>query len=577
MAPTEKPIVFHYPQSIYSHRVLWYLWLRNIPYDECIQPPVMPRPDLASIGVGYRKMPVLSIGKDVYCDSRLIISKLEELHPNSILAPSTLAEAGVRKLFESYTVDGGIFANAVKLIPYWTDASLLQNKAFLDDRQKLMGGRRMTKEAMEAGRPDGLQHMRQAFDLLETTFLADERDWILGTKGPTVADIDAVWPFEWLVVDHGMRESLPEELISEMIYPKAYAWIRRFMGLVEKRKATCPTPTMLDGKTMASSTLGAASSTNDIGFIANDPLDGKQGDQVSVFPSDYGQMDPTIGALVSLSTNEVVIRNDKDVYVHFPRWNFAIKKIIPSLTSSPQPAQPPKRIPKMRLMYHPFSPFARKVVVLAHELGLVQQIKFQKVVICPVPFPGWSDNNDDVSKYNPMAKIPCLISEDVPDGIYDSDVICEYLEDLASVSRKKDARYWQLHTLHACADGILDAVVLITYEVRIRKERGLFFEEWMKGQQHKILRGLDRLEVAARDGVLPDPARVGPGSADEVTIAVAAATTESTGYLGIDWKGERTHLESWKAKWEQRKSFVDTPPGIKDWAFDAVKKSASKI
>jgi glutathione S-transferase len=577
MAPNEKPIVFHYPQSIYSHRVLWYLWLRNIPYDECIQPPVMPRPDLASIGVGYRKMPVLSIGKDVYCDSRLIISKLEELYPNSDLAPSTTAEAGVRKLFESYTVDGGIFENAVKLIPYWTDASLLQNKAFLDDRQKLMGGRRMTKEAMEAGRPDGLQHMRQAFELLETTFLADGRDWILGAKGPTVADIDAVWPFEWLVVDRGMRESLPEELISETIYPKVYAWVRRFMSLVEKRKVSCPKPTTLDGKTMASNMLGTASSSDDIGFVANDPLDVKQGDQVSVFPSDYGQMDPTIGALVGLSTNEVVIRNDQGVHVHFPRWNFAIKRTKPSPTPSSQLAQSPKRIPKMRLMHHLFSPFARKVVVLAHELGLVQHMDFQKVVICPVPFPGWSDNNDDVSKYNPMGKIPCLISEDVPDSIYDSDVICEYLEDLASVSRKKDSRYWQLHTLHACADGILDAVVLITYEVRIRKERGLFFDEWMKGQQQKILRGLDRLEVAARDGVLPDPARAGPASADEVTIAVAAATTESTGYLGIDWKGERTHLESWKVKWEQRESFVDTPPGTKDWAFDTAAKSASKI
>lgn len=124
MAPTTKPTVFHYGPSIYSHRVLWYLWLRGIEFDECIQPPVMPRPDLALLDVGYRKMPLLAIGRDVYCDSRLIISKLEKLYPNSTLAPATLAEAGVRKLFENYTVDGGIFANAVKLMPYWTEVSL---------------------------------------------------------------------------------------------------------------------------------------------------------------------------------------------------------------------------------------------------------------------------------------------------------------------------------------------------------------------------------------------------------------------------------------------------------------------
>jgi glutathione S-transferase len=192
MAPTEKPILFHYPSSIYSHRVLWYLWLRGIEYDECIQPPVMPRPDLASLDVGYRKIPILSIGKDVYCDSRLIISKLEERYPNSSLASSTPAEAGIRKLFENYSVDGGVFANTVRLMPYWTEVGLLQNKVFLDDRQKLSNGRRMTKEAMEAGRPDGMQHIRQVFDLFETTFLADGRDWVLGTKELTVADIDAV-------------------------------------------------------------------------------------------------------------------------------------------------------------------------------------------------------------------------------------------------------------------------------------------------------------------------------------------------------------------------------------------------
>lgn len=36
MVPTERPIFFHYAQSIYSHRVLWYLWLRDIKYDECV-------------------------------------------------------------------------------------------------------------------------------------------------------------------------------------------------------------------------------------------------------------------------------------------------------------------------------------------------------------------------------------------------------------------------------------------------------------------------------------------------------------------------------------------------------------
>jgi glutathione S-transferase len=428
MAPTEKPILFHYPQSIYSHRVLWYLWLLSIPYDECIQSPVMPRPDLASIDVGYRKIPILSIGKDVYCDSRLIISKLEKLYGNSSLTPSTSADAGIRKLFQNFSVDGGVFANAVRLIPYWIEGGMLQNKVFLDDRQKLSGGRRMTKELMEAGRPDGVQHMLQIFDLFENTFLADGRDWVLGTREPSAADIDAVWPFEWMIVDSNMKECLPEQ-INDRIYPKVYAWVKRFTGIIEEKKKTCAKPTTLDGAAMKTRTLNAASSTDDIDFMENDPLGLKQGDQVQVFPSDYGQTGLSIGALIGLSTNEVVIKNTQGLHLHFPRWNFSIRNYTLSIAKPP-----PNPLPIMRLIYHPASPYTRKVFMLAHELNLAQHITLQKVVVCPVPIAGWSDNNADVSVYNPMTKIPCLVSSDVPDGIYDSKVICEYLESLACVT-----------------------------------------------------------------------------------------------------------------------------------------------
>ena len=44
----------------------------------------LPRPDLADrLGVTYRRIPVLAIGKDVYCDSSLIASVLERRFPAS--------------------------------------------------------------------------------------------------------------------------------------------------------------------------------------------------------------------------------------------------------------------------------------------------------------------------------------------------------------------------------------------------------------------------------------------------------------------------------------------------------------
>lgn len=530
----------------------------------------MPRPDLAAIDVGYRKIPIMAIGKDVYCDSRLILSKLESVYPESTLSPSTPAEGGLRKLFENYATDGGIFGNAVKLIPFWHDNGLLKNEVFLNDRQKLMGGRRMTAEAMEAGRPDGLQHLRQAFHLLETTFLADGRDWILATQAPSLADIDAVWPFEWLMLDPNMKDALPEAYVSAKIFPKTFAWVNRFMAFVEKSKSAHPKPISLDGKAMAQRILDSTS-TDEIGFIRDDPLKLQQGDEVEIFPSDYGQTGKTVGQLIGLTTNEVTIRNSKGLHVHFPRWNFSIKK-----RASTVPATAPTSvIPKMRLIYHPFSPYTRKVFMFAHEVGLAKHITLQKVVVCPVNITGWSDDNDKVSVFNPMAKIPCLVPEDVPEGVFDSRIICEYLATVASISAKKTPRYWQLRTLHACADGIMDAAVLITYEVRIRKERNLYFDEWMEGQKQKMLRGLDRFEAAAQGGILPNPGP-GPASADEVAVVVATAMTSQMPFLSIDWKAGRPKLEEWMNKWEQRASFVATPP-TQDWIVEGESKSLARI
>ncbi|KAF3035405.1 hypothetical protein E8E12_001386 [Didymella heteroderae] len=572
MSPTEKPILFHYAQSIYSHRVLWYLWLRGIDYDECIQPPVMPRPDLASIDVKYRRIPIMAIGKDVYIDSRLIISKLESLYPSSALAPITAEKAGLRQLFEHYS-DSGLFNSAVKLMPYWSSNSLVQNKTFLDDRQKLMGGRRMTAENMQAGRPDGLQNMQQAFDLLENTFLADGRQWILGSEGPCIADIDAVWPFEWLVVDRGMKGALPDKHFGADKYPKTHAWIQRVMNRVNASKENAAKPISLDGKTMSAQVLNTKSSPEPLSFDVNDPLGFEQGENVEIYPSDYGQAHKDRGILIGLTVSEVVIRNSKGLHLHFPRWNFRIVKVS-TLKAAPSPG-PAKKLPKMRLIYHPFSPYTRKVFALAHELQLAQHITLEKVVVAPIPIEGWSDNTDDVAKYNPMGKIPCLVTDDVPTGIFDSRVICEYLTELAGVKTKKDPKYWQTRALHACADGIMDAAVLITYEVRIRKERGLYFKEWVEGQKTKILRGLDRFEAAATEGLLPEPGAA-PASADEVAVAVATAMTEHLLFLSLEWRKGRPNLQQWMKKWEARPSFTATPP-TKDWIVVGAASRPTKL
>ena len=62
MADRPQILLFHYPFSPWSQKITSYLAFRAIPYTECHQPVTMPRPDLARLGVKYRRIPLVAIG-----------------------------------------------------------------------------------------------------------------------------------------------------------------------------------------------------------------------------------------------------------------------------------------------------------------------------------------------------------------------------------------------------------------------------------------------------------------------------------------------------------------------------------
>ncbi|KAI1133288.1 hypothetical protein F5Y10DRAFT_85570 [Nemania abortiva] len=145
MAPQpDLPIVlYHYDASPYAKRVVWYLHLRKIPYSQCIQPRILPRPDVALLGVSYRRIPLLSIGRDVYLDTRLIIQKLEALYPPSAAHPGIssahttgLAEhTALEQLISTRVIEGDLFKQGVACFP----AGIFNDPAFLRDRAALNG------------------------------------------------------------------------------------------------------------------------------------------------------------------------------------------------------------------------------------------------------------------------------------------------------------------------------------------------------------------------------------------------------------------------------------------------------
>lgn len=79
MASQQPIITYDYDASPYGQKIRMLLALTGLPYKRCDVPIVLPRPQLESIGITYRRIPVLAVGKDVYCDTGAIMAKIMEL------------------------------------------------------------------------------------------------------------------------------------------------------------------------------------------------------------------------------------------------------------------------------------------------------------------------------------------------------------------------------------------------------------------------------------------------------------------------------------------------------------------
>jgi len=288
----------------------------------------MPRPDVQALGTEYRRIPLLAIGTDIYLDTRLILQKLEQLFPASAVHPSLSAkdpdQKAFERLFESWTIDAGIFNRASQLFP--TSLPLLKDDKFIKDRESYTG-RSWRRDAIDAMRPEALVEIKNAFTFLEETLLADGRDWILKTQQPSLSDIEAVWPFHYL---QGLKVALPPDQISAQQYPKVFAWLNRFQKAVSQAKKSNP-ELSIKGRE-AVSQIGSSELAEPEGVVdSNDPTGLRRGQEVQVWPIDTGFRHKDRGRVLTLTTSEIVIESSTDegkpVRIHAPRHGFRIKAV----------------------------------------------------------------------------------------------------------------------------------------------------------------------------------------------------------------------------------------------------------
>ena len=81
-------ILFHqYDSSPFSEKVRVCFGIKQLAWGAVDQPVIMPKPELVALTGGYRRIPVMQIGADIYCDSQLIVRELERRYPEHSLFP----------------------------------------------------------------------------------------------------------------------------------------------------------------------------------------------------------------------------------------------------------------------------------------------------------------------------------------------------------------------------------------------------------------------------------------------------------------------------------------------------------
>jgi glutathione S-transferase len=143
----------------------------------------------------------------------------------------------------------------------------------------------------------------------------------------------------------------------------------------------------------------------------------------------------------------------------------------------------------MKLLYQTHSPYARKVLVAAHEMGLQQRL----CVIHHETSP--TRRNEEVLALNPLGKVPVLICDD---GVvlFDSNVICEYLDGMHASARlipREPAARWRALKMQALAQGIADAGIAARWEAA-RRPAQLRWPGMHEAQVQKIAQACDFLE-----------------------------------------------------------------------------------
>lgn len=199
----------------------------------------------------------------------------------------------------------------------------------------------------------------------------------------------------------------------------------------------------------------------------------------------------------------------------------------------------------IRLYWGSASPFVRKVMVCAHELGLADRIETLDSAAHPV------ERDGRIKAFNPLAKVPAAQIE-TGETLFDSRVICEWLdhEGGGALFPAPGPARWRALRRQALADGLLDAMLLVRYEDLARTEG----ERSPRWREKQIEKASDALSAMAADLPAPECADIGA-----IAYGCALGWIDFR-FPDLDWRQGRAGLADWLAGFETRPAMIATRP-----------------
>lgn len=296
-------ILHHFDASPFAEKVRLALGLKNLDWKSVQIPMVMPKPELMPLTGGYRKTPVLQIGAEVFCDTRLIIEELEQRFPDPTIAP--YGEMGLAQALFSWSDKTFFEPGAALSMGLNTEIP----EPLLNDRKAFFNF--MDFDELQSAAPHMYTQFLAQLELLESQ-LSDGREYLLGAK-PGLVDVAGFFPL-WMA-----RGNFPQ--VKDWLDPYAHLlrWEARMQQVGHGRPEEIPAAQALAIARESSPAAGQG--------VGADPLGLEVGQRVSVAPTDYGAV-PVVGELVSLSRRRVSLQREDaatgPVNTHFPRAGYRI-------------------------------------------------------------------------------------------------------------------------------------------------------------------------------------------------------------------------------------------------------------